>query len=98
MRRGSPGEEKGGRRETRAPAPPESPARMPGGSWKSLAGGIGAREHDPQSPDWDKIRGETHLVLSLSFLPYRPSAPSSPPLNPPAFHGGPAGAQWEPKY
>lgn len=86
----------GGRRELQ---PRQSPRPgWPGGSWKSLAGGIGAREHDPQSPDWDKIRGETHLVLSLSFLPYRPSAPSSPPLNPPAFHGGPAGAQWEPKY
>lgn len=86
----------GGRRELQPRQSPRPGCQaVPGRVWPA---GIGAREHDPQSPDWDKIRGETHLVPSLSFLPYRPSAPSSPPLNPPAFHGGPAGAQWEPKY
>lgn len=56
-----------------------SPARVPGRDARrfleeSLAGRIGAREHDPQTPDWDKIRGEAHLVPSPSVLPYLPSS------------------------
>lgn len=93
----SPGEQTagGGRRELQPrqrprPGCPAVPGRVP------LAGRNRRPGTRPADSDWDKIRGEAHLVPSPSVLPLPPAL--FPRLNPPAFHGGPAGAQWEPKY
>lgn len=82
----------GGRRERQTSRSPRPGCQAVPGRVSGLPAGIGAWEHG-RLLIGTRLEGETHFTASPSFLPYLPSPPYSPPLNPPAFHRGPAGAQ-----